>query len=428
MLWLLKKLVLLALLLAVLTPLLALLAGLQPEPLVPVGTSPKAEDVARAKSLLKQYDPRGRPAGEVRSLEVAERDLGFLFDHAVGQLLPAGAAVDLRSGAATVSLSVRVPDNPLGRFFNVAVDLVQTPDGLDVDGLRFGRVAVPQPLARAVGWVAREAVARSDAAQVLLAGVNGFRVTDDRLVVVYQWQPELLDRVKSTGRALLVDAADRDRLLVYSARIATASRDAVAVAGKTPLTEILSPVFDEARLRTAAGGDAAAENRAAIVAMMFYVQGVDVPRLLGVPGEGRPRGKSRSLTLAGRRDFAQHFLISAGIAAAGGSRLADAVGLFKELDDSRGGSGFSFTDLAADRAGVRFAEVAIGPHATRVQRLMAERPRESVFMPDTRGLSEFMPEAEFVRRYGGLDDPRYRQVVDDIERRIAVLELYRALP
>jgi hypothetical protein len=49
-------------------------------------------------------------------------------------------------------------------------------------------------------------------------------------------------------------------------------------------------------------------------------------------------------------------------------------------------------------------------------------------MPDTRGLSEFMPEAEFVRRYGGLDDPRYRQVVDDIERRIAVLELYRALP
>jgi len=136
---------------------------------------------------------------------------------------------------------------------------------------------------------------------------------------------------------------------------------------------------------------------------MLYAQGVDVRRFLDEPSDTRFRARARTLTLQGRDDLAQHFLISAGIAAAGGSRLADAVGLFKELDDSRSGSGFSFTDLAADRAGVRFAESATGPNAARLQGLLADKAEESLFMPRVRDLPEFMPEDELVRRFGGVD-------------------------
>ena len=32
----------------------------------------------------------------------------------------------------------------------------------------------------------------------------------------------------------------------------------------------------------------------------------------------------------------------------------DAIGVYKEVRDSRGGSGFSFNDMAANRAGTRF--------------------------------------------------------------------------
>ena len=427
MFWLIRKLVVLALLLALVLPAALLVAGLEAEPLVPLKVKTTPEDVARAKALVRQYDPRGRPAGELRTLELPERDVAFVLDHVVGQLGPAAADVDLRDGAATVSLSVRAPENPRGRFFNLGVDLVQVPGGLEIEALRLGAVTVPPAVARGIGWLARAAIARSDALQAVIAGVNGYRVTPDRLVVVYQWQPELVERVKTKGAALLVDAADRERLMAYAAAIAAATRDAASAAGKTPLTEVLGPVFDQARARTGSTGNAAAENRAAIIATMLYLQGVDVPRLLGEPGDARHRGKARMLTLRGRRDFAQHFVLSAGIAAAGGSRLADAVGLFKELDDSRGGSGFSFTDLAADRAGVRFAEAATGPAASRAQDLMSARPQESYFMPDTRGLPERMPEAEFARRFGEVDSPRYREVADDIERRIDALALHRGL-
>jgi hypothetical protein len=414
-------------LLALAVPVVLVLAGLAREPLVPVGAKPTPGEVARAKTLLSRLDPRGQGAGELRSVEVLEQDLAFALDYAVGQVLPAGAAIDLHGSGATVSLTAQVPDNPLGHFFNLRIELAQLPGGIDVEGLRFGNLQVPEPVAKAIGWLARTTLQGDEAIGALLASVNGFRVTEDRLVIVYQLPAEVLDRVKSRGRALLIDEADRKRLLAYAACIASVTGKP-RLAGKAPLTELLGPVFAEARSRSAAGGDAAAENRAAIVAMMLYAQGMDVARVLGEPPDARYRGKARPLTLQGRTDFAQHFLISAGIAAAGGSRLADAVGLFKELDDSRAGSGFSFTDLAADRAGVRFAETATGPAAHRVQGILADGADESIFMPKIADLPEFIREDELVRRFGDVGSPRYRQVADDIERRIGALAIHRGPP
>jgi len=332
--------------------------------------------------------------------------------------------VDLREGSASLFLTAKVPENPLGRYFNVRVNLVQVPGGIEVGELLVGSLRIPGFFTASLVGLIRRALAGDGTFEAVLASINGFRVTADRLAMVYQWRPELLDRVNAGGRSALVGAADRERLLAYSEVIAAESRAGV-FGGKMPLTDLVSPVFAEARQRTRWQGDAAAENRSAIIALMLYIQGVDIPRLLEESADDRYRTEARRLTLQGRTDFAQHFLISAGVAAAGGSRLADAVGLFKEIDDSRGGSGFSFTDLAADRAGVRFAEAATGSGASRVQDLIADGADESVFMPEARDLPEFMSESEFARRFGGVGAPGFQRVADDIERRIAALDIHR---
>ena len=46
-------------------------------------------------------------------------------------------------------------------------------------------------------------------------------------------------------------------------------------------------------------------------------------------------------------------------------------------------------------------------------------------MPRTADLPEFMQEAEFKRRFGGIGAPAYNRMMEDIERRIAALSLYR---
>ena len=115
------------------------------------------------------------------------------------------------------------------------------------------------------------------------------------------------------------------------------------------------------------------------------------------------------VTLAGRSDFPQHFTISAVLAATAGSPLSDAVGLYKEVDDSRGGSGFSFNDIAADRAGTRFGELATATEsgAARLYKFKARGLQETDLFPEVKDLPEFMPEPEFKRRYGGIGQPAY---------------------
>ncbi len=70
------------------------------------------------------------------------------------------------------------------------------------------------------------------------------------------------------------------------------------------------------------------------------------------------------MLLHGRHDLPRHFMGSAAIAVSGGGALSQAIGLFKEIDDSRGGSGFSFVDLLADRVGTRFGSLAVASRAS----------------------------------------------------------------
>ena len=126
------------------------------------------------------------------------------------------------------------------------------------------------------------------------------------------------------------------------------------------------------------------------------------------------------LRLHGRWDFSQHYLIAAALAANGGSRLANALGLAKEEDDAKRGSGFSFTDLAADRAAARLGERLTDARATQTQHFLAQASQDIDLMPDFTDLPEFMPGEEFVRRFGGVGSSRYESVIHEIDKRLTL--------
>jgi hypothetical protein len=130
-------------------------------------------------------------------------------------------------------------------------------------------------------------------------------------------------------------------------------------------------------------------------------------------------------TVHGRHDLCQHFVVSCALAAVGGPEAAETAGLLKEVLDSRpGGSGFSFADLAADMAGVAFARQLLASPA------LLERVERSFTAPDyalsPTGLVENLSEAEFVRRYGGTDDERFRKAQEALRQRVLALPGYKA--
>lgn len=198
-----------------------------------------------------------------------------------------------------------------------------------------------------------------------------------------------------------------------------------ALPAQASLADLLAPIMTLATTRGRAGA-AAEETRAALLTVTFYVNGWPIAALVPEAKEW-PAPTRRSISLRGRGDLAQHFTVSALLATMGGEPLAAMIGLYKELRDARGGSGFSFSDLAADRAGTRFGELASGTTGAgaRLSARLTNRLTEDDFMPPVTGLPDNLPEAEFTKRFGGVGAPAYNALVAEIDRRIGALTLFR---
>jgi uncharacterized protein YfiM (DUF2279 family) len=131
------------------------------------------------------------------------------------------------------------------------------------------------------------------------------------------------------------------------------------------------------------------------------------------------------ITLRGRNDLARHFWVSAALAVLSDDSRSMTIGITKELMDATpGGSGFSFVDLTADRAGSLFADAAT--RNVQSARAMQLRIRNGVriadFCPDLQNLPEGIYRDEFQAEYGGLGGAGTRRVVEEIQRRLATCE------
>ncbi|MDO9489273.1 MAG: hypothetical protein Q7J32_12935 [Sphingomonadaceae bacterium] len=174
--------------------------------------------------------------------------------------------------------------------------------------------------------------------------------------------------------------------------------------------------------------DAVAYNRAAFVALAMHVVDPDVRKLAGseVMYSAAMEVQPPELRVGGRPDLAKHFILSAALTATFDPRFTRAIGEWKELDDSLpGGSGFSFVDLTADRAGMHLARAATDPAtAVRVADLLADTHDTALFPTGAHTMAEGLGEAEFTRRYGGLAGASYAQAVRRVDRLLERLPLY----
>lgn len=376
------------------------------------------QDIENAKRLIARHDPRKAKSGGLRTVAISEQELDLMLNYAVGRLGRGAARVALQPGAVRLQASAEIPQSPFGRYVNVDAALRQTEALPRFEYLRIGRLPVPAAVA---DYVLREGLRRmvaTDRGELVADVVKGASVADGRLTVTYVWSSAIEER----ARNVLLPAADQARLRVYHDRLV----ETVAKApNKVSLAALMPPLFRTV-LERDAGGDVVAESRAAIVVLAFYANGTGLGVIAPAAAQW-PKTARRTVTLAGRDDFAKHFIISAAIAAEAGSPVADAIGLHKEVNDSRGGSGFSFNDIGADRAGTRFGEIAAQSpeRARKLARALASGVKESDFMPDVADLPEFMSEAEFKRRYGGIGGPGYNTMMATIEARVASRPLLR---
>ncbi|MDQ2780420.1 MAG: hypothetical protein M3Y32_12780 [Pseudomonadota bacterium] len=416
--------------------------ALQTTPAVELAAEPDHADVARAMALLRAQDPRRMPNGTVHTLLLGERDLELLLNHAARRWLKATSQVRLGSGRAELRTSLHLPGTAFSEFFggifgrwlNIDATVVQAPPGPRhqlprLQALRVGHLPLPPWLAERAGrWLAARAgllgelERTADAVQQVSFGPR-------QVVLSYVW------RGGGESRRLLaafVDAGDQRRLRVYTEHLAAlTAQQVVAEDGRLPLAPLLTSMFALAQQRTEAAAESgraqtgADENRAALMVLTLLVIGRRVDSVLP-DARDWPQPTLLNPTLVDRVDLPQHLLVSAVLAAEGTSPLSRAVGIYKEVADSQGGSGFSFDDIAADRSGTRIGTLAVEDPLA-LQRALTSGIQAADILPRVDDLPSNMPEPEFLRRFGGVGQPAYNAMIERIDQRIDALGLWRRL-
>lgn len=394
-------------------------------------TAVSVADIDRARQLLSHNDPRRALPGITRAVLLSQRDLELLIQQASRRLGDARGRVRLQPGLAVVEASLALPATPWGGWLNLRAVLGETDALPRVQQLRIGRLPLP-------GWLAEAALprllealdlrAQGELAQRLVSRVS-FRA--QALVLAYAW-PDNAEQALTTS---LLPTDLQGRLRRHADQLATLG--GTLAAGKSTtvsVVQVLQPVFALAARHSPDAASALQENRAALVALAFLAAGQPLTPLLGgaapaaAPASlaadraGARAQRLPELRLQGRPDFPQHLLISAALAAEGGGPLADAIGLYKEVADARHGSGFSFNDIAADRAGARLGLLARRDPLA-FQARLARGLAEADLMPDVSDLPEYLSVREFQRRYGGVGTPAYQAVLREIEARLDRLPL-----
>jgi hypothetical protein len=111
-------------------------------------------------------------------------------------------------------------------------------------------------------------------------------------------------------------------------------------------------------------------------------------------------------SLFGRRDLCQHFAVSCALADLVGPELARQAGLAKELQDMKGTSGFSFSDLAADYAGVELVERLRSD--VHLLARVRQNFRTADYVPKPDGMPDGLTAKDFAAKFGSVADTRFR--------------------
>lgn len=400
--------------------------GLENRPLVTKSPTVGLPDIKAAKEFLAQYDPRNLPDGKITTITANQQQINtaLVAALAAAPMLKARIVPSQYGLLAAVTGEAPLPENPFGRYVNIRMLFESSNDGLKIGRLVIGEIEVPTAIVRPVFILVMDQLAGPGRGKAFLETIRSVRVEGDRISIVYQPKEGLMEDIKGAAKTA-VNAADPEITRIYWEKMhdihATMPDD-----GNVSLTKYLAPVFTLAKQRSESGNPVE-ENKGAIFALAMFFADIRVERFIGKVRDGKYAAlppKAGNVVLDGRHDWIQHYLLSAALHFAGGRGITDFIGEVKEVSDTGKASGFSFTDICADRTGVRLSEVAISD-PRRVQSVLSGPLDEDDMFPKVRDFPEGLTMEQFQAEYGDRGTPKFNKMIAEMDRRIASIPLYQ---
>lgn len=394
-----------------------------------VANSPKQVDNAEAvQPLIDELRASLRSRYEAQQINVSDIQAKSLAGFISRAIEHANAHVAFADNKMIVTLTYKIETGLFPVYINVE-NVLLAGKGLKFDSVKVGNLRLPGDFALGKAEYIANMYTSSKVATKAIGSVDSLMVNGKGVQISLKPLDGLLREFKNieTGgnsedtRLLKIRIAHYLRL--FDGLYIPPAQDKSTAPS---LSYYMQAAMQEA-IFLSPQSSATLENEALILALAIYAGSPRFTALIGDLSFAIDKLPSAPVkpTLLDRQDLSLHFIFSAAIKLLSQKGISIAVGEFKELmDRGKGGSGYSFVDLAADLAGSHFAELAVDPLlAQNLQKIIARSANESLFMVSISDLDEGLSKAEFADQYGMVDSLAYKKVVREINRRINSLPI-----
>jgi uncharacterized protein YfiM (DUF2279 family) len=371
-------------------------------------------DIQRAKNILSNTGSKTQ-----HSIQLSEKDLNIALSYLLNYYIHSTSKITVEEQFLRFKISLLLTNNPFGSHLNFSFNLTKQAGYPVINTLQIGSIKIANEFA---GLIVESIIKYTPLKEFYILATQHIRSLQIRpkgLSISYITSEDL-----SLKTALSLNNKNYHSVVFYQQKISSiiAQHDPRR---RLSLAELLQPLFKQAYQRSTSI-TATAENRAVLIAISTYVNKSEIQAFL--PFDISPVTKRQySASLYRRTDMAKHFMASAALAATGAGTFAHFLGQEKELLDAKQGSGFSFIDLASDRAGLRFGKTAVASaaQARLLQQRMANIKDYTAFMPEVRDLPENMNNAVFKQKFGSVYNSKYQAMLQKIDNRIDKLAIYQ---
>lgn len=415
-------------------PILVATLLLQWHPTVPFNSTLDNVAINSIEELIVDNAPAriGAPGKIVLHLDAEELNLlaAFLLQN-IPSMHEVTADIAIHNGSATVDMSVPWLTPLATLYLNLHSRVNQGEHGLELSSLKMGHLPIPNFL---VQFLSERLEARLSNSYVnyqelvnLQQSLREISFSPNSMQITMDWEPRLISRVQTQAEQLFLSAKDKERIVFYFGNI-------VEIVGNQPqdtrnisLNLLLFPLFEIASQRTSLGADPVVENRSLLQALSLYVNESDLSQLVDPPGAAALITPRRlNVTIQRRPDLAQHFTSSAAMSATVGAGVAGILSNSKEVHDARYRSGFSFSDLTANSAGVAFGYAATNSPAEgqALQQRLSTASEEADYMPPVSRDNAGLTQDDFSAQFTDRNSDAYAARLADIDEQIAALPIY----
>ncbi len=401
---------------AVIFAIIALLIafGISDQPDIKPDWSMTQTDLNRAKKILREGS-KTRP-DEVGTIELSLADMNLASNYLLNRFSKSKAIIALKDHKIRFAVTATLPENWLGKYVNISFRLGHENGGNlpTLTKFKAGKLLLPSKVAAFMIQSIIENTYLNDYFLLATDPIKAVAIDSDKVTITYHPSQATLDNARDL---LTYSNTANDHSNIYQDKLAEIVRQHDP-GWRLSLADLLKPLFALALERSTLE-TAIEENRLVINTINRYVNTpkTEIPAI----------SPYYPAFLYKRNDLAQHFIGAASITASVSSQIAQVLGEEKELHDAQGGSGFSFIDLTADKAGTRFGELAVASpvSARKLQQDMAAINDYTAFMPNPTELPENMNEIEFKERYGSINSAAYQKISKQIDALIAETFIYR---